>query len=143
MSPEMQAAVRAFERECPSGCSVLPQANPLYALITIDGWPRAVHYEFRDRADGRELYVEFHIEDPEYVGIKDTLMKTVTEIGEINGFRLSYFESRPWPHRKKWPSASLAVPKDPDGAVAAAAMRSLIAITRERLGSAIAMHSTL
>ncbi|GEM_PF-3789218 len=36
MSPEMQAAVRAFERECASECSVLSQANPLYALVITD-----------------------------------------------------------------------------------------------------------
>lgn len=65
MSPEMEAAVRVFRKICPEGCSVRPQANPIYTLVTVDGWPRAVHYEFRDRAGGRELYVEFHIEGTE------------------------------------------------------------------------------
>ena len=47
-----------------------PQSNPLYTLITVDGWPAKVHYEFRDNAESRELYVEFHIEDSQYEGIK-------------------------------------------------------------------------
>jgi hypothetical protein len=133
----MNAAIRAFESECPAGCSVRPQANPIYTLITLDGWPRAVHYEFRDRAGGHELYVEFHIEDPMYLQVKGALKTLVAEIGGINGFKLDYFESRPWPHRKKWPSASIAVPKDPDGATAASTMRGLIRATCEQLGLAL------
>lgn len=137
MSPKMKAAVHAFEGDCPQKCSVRPQANPIYTLITLDGWPRAVHYEFRDRAEGRDLYIEFHIEDPKYLYIKDTLRALVSEIKEINGFKIDYFESRPSPHRKKWPSASVATPKGPDGTIAAAAIRSPIAATRAPLGSAL------
>ena len=137
MSPEMKAAVDAFESDRPQKCSVRPQANPIYTLITLDGWPRAVHYEFRDRAEGRDLYVEFHIEDPKYLYIKDTLRTLVSEIEEFSGFKIDYFESRPSPHRKKWPSASVAVPKGPDGSMAATAMRSLIAATSGPLGSAL------
>lgn len=137
MSPEMEAAVQAFEIDCPHGCSVQRQANPIYILITVDGWPRAVHYEFRDRVGDREYYVEFHIEDPKYSPVKDTLKMIVADIGEINGLRLNYFESRLWPHRKKLPSASIAIPKNSDGAKAAAAMRSLIAATREPLTLAL------
>lgn len=133
----MKAAVMAFRNECPNGLSVRPQTNPLYTLITVDGWPGKVHYEFRDNAEGRELYVEFHIEDAQYVGLKETLKAIVAEVGEINGFKFEYFESRAWPNRKVRPSASIALPKDSDGRTAAATMRSLIEATRGPLGSAL------
>jgi len=143
MSPEMHAAVTAFKTECPMGVSVRPQSNPLYTLIAVDGWPEKVHYEFRDNAESRELYVEFHIEDSRYVGIKEALRAIVTEVGEINGFKFNYFESRTWPNRKTRPSASIAVPKDPDGRIAAATMRSLIEATRGPLGFALHQYAAL
>lgn len=143
MSPEMNAAVTAFKNKCPSGLSVRPQTNPLYTLITVDGWPGKVHYEFRDNAESRELYVEFHIEDSRYVGIKEALRAIVTEVGEINGFKFNYFESRTWPNRKTRPSATIAVPKDPDGRIAAATMRSLIEATRGPLGLALHQYAAL
>lgn len=141
MSPEMDAAVAAFKNGCPEGLSVRPQTNPLYTLITVDGWPGKVHYEFRDNVEGRDLYVEFHIEDSQYVGLKETLKAIVAEVVEINGFKFDYFESRAWPNRKIRPSASIAVPKDPDGRIAAATMRSLIEATRGPLGSALHQHA--
>jgi hypothetical protein len=141
MSPEMEAAVRTFENACPHDCAVRRQANPIYTLITVKGWPRAVHYEFRDRAGGRELYVELHIEDPKYVYISEALEAMVAEIGEIDGFKLHYFASRPSPHRKKWPSASIEVPKDPDGKIVATVMRKFIAATRKPLDVALDRRS--
>jgi len=137
MSPEMEAAVRVFEAECPQEYIVRRQVNPIYTLITVDGWPRAVHYEFRDRTDSRDLYVELHIEDPKYLYIKHALKTAATEIGAINGYKLDYFESRLPPHRKKWPSVSITVPKDPNGEIAAEVMRNFIAKTRELLGVAL------
>ena len=143
MSPEMHAAVTTFKNECPRGVSVRSQSNPLYTLITVDGWPWKVHYEFRDNAESRELYVEFHIEDSQYEGIKETLKAIVAKVGEINGFKFDYFESRSWPNRKTRPSASITVPKDPDGRIAAATMRSLIEATRGPLGLALHEYTAL
>jgi hypothetical protein len=85
MSPEMNAAVTAFKNKCPSGLSVRPQTNPLYTLITVDGWPGKVHYEFRDNAESRELYVELHIEDSQYEGIKETLKAIVAKVVKSTG----------------------------------------------------------
>lgn len=56
------------------------QAPPRYTLITVEGWSREEHYEFRDQADGREPYIEVHVEDPDYVDLKETLRTLVAEL---------------------------------------------------------------
>lgn len=131
MSPDMQAAVEAFKRELPYACTPRPQVDkPDYTLVTLDGWPRAVHYEFRDRAGSDFLYVEVHIEDPAYLCVKEALQKIAADTPTIETYALQYFDSRPWPNLKKWPSLSIAVPKDRDGEVVATVMRELIKKTR-------------
>lgn len=134
MSPEMNAAVTTFAAGLPPGCTLRPQqTRPIYTLVTVDGWPRDVHYEFRSRSGGRELYVEIHIEHPDYLAAAGVLRSIATEIPSIQGFPLEYFESRPWPHRKKWPSVSIALPVYTDGETASSVMNSLISMTRDRL----------
>lgn len=139
MSPDMQAAVQAFERELPYTCTSHPQIDkPDYTLVTVDGWPRAVHYEFRDRAGSEVLYVEVHIENPAYLYVKEALQKIAEDTPMIETFPLQYFDSRPRPNFKKWPSLSIAVPKDGDGKVVAAVMRELIKRSRASIEAVLA-----
>jgi hypothetical protein len=139
MSPQMRSAIDQFCLVLPSGCTLRPQeTRPIYTLVTIDGWPRDVHYEFRTRNEGKELYVEIHIENRKYLFLRDVLESVVTELPTVQNFSLEYFEARPWPHRKKWPSASIALPPHVDGTTAAFVMQELIAATRGTLGRALA-----
>lgn len=139
MSPDMSAAVDVFSKRLPSQCLIRHQADkPIYTLITVDNWPPAVHYEFRDQKNSADLYIEIHVEDPQFLFVKEVFKSFAAETRHIVGFELSYFESRPWPHRKKWPSLSVAVPKDGQGEVAASVMSALIAATRPQLDKVLA-----
>ena len=141
MSPQMRSVIDQFYLVLPSGCTLRPQeTRPIYTLITIDGWPRDVHYEFRTRNESGELYVEIHIENRKYLFLKDVLESVVTVLPTVQNFSLEYFEERLWPHRKKWPSVSITLPPYVEGNTAALVMRELIATTRATIGCVLAEH---
>lgn len=136
MSSTMRAAALAFENNSPAGCKLDPKRDKLiYTLVKIEGWPYAVHYEFRSE-DG-QLCIELHIEHRKFSHLGDTFRLCATELQTIQGYPLEYHHRREGRHRKVWPSLSIRLPSEADGNVAASVMRDLIARTRPQIDRAL------
>lgn len=98
-SIEMRKAVEAFRYLPINGWKVEPQSNkPIYTLVRIDGWPRAVHYEFRfSKQEG--LFVELHIEDRQYDFLGEVLACCRNATSAVCGREIEYYAARSAPPR--------------------------------------------
>lgn len=134
---EMRAAVEAFRVLPANGWEVeLQPDKPIYTLVRIKDWPRAVHYEFRsNKQEG--LFVELHIEDRQYEYLKEVLMRCRDAISAVCGRKIEYYAARSAPNRKTLPSLSIRLGHGVDGNDAAEIMAAFIAATRADIASQI------
>lgn len=137
VSIEMQQAVEAFRRLPSDRWSIEPQPNkPIYTLVKIITWPRAVHYEFRySQQEG--LFVELHAEERQYRYLDEVMVRCRDTVLAVRGRKIEFFHSRPAPNRKVLPSLSIHLGHEIDGTESAQIMATFIAATREKIGRSI------
>lgn len=136
---EIELVLSDFERIKPCCCTVdLKADRPIYALVKIDSWPAAVHYEFRlNKSSG--LFVELHVEHKKFSSLGTVLESFQRSSGEIGVHPIKYLAGveNPRQDQKRWPSLSIAVPNAASSMDAAKMMCELIEVTRSDISNAL------
>jgi hypothetical protein len=134
---EMENAIAEFEKIKPVDCTIDHKADkPIYTLVKVDGWPYAVHYEFRF-SQKAGLFIELHAESKKYAEIAAAIQACQVLAPHIEGYLVEYRPSRSYPHPKKWPSLSISLGPQVSGYVAAQAMLKFIIATRATIARAL------
>lgn len=135
---EIKAAISEFQKAAIEGCSI--DAKPrkdIYAQVRIDGWPTAVHYEFR-YAQKTGLYVELHAEHKRYAFLSSTFSSCAESTPAIEAYPVRFSEGTlsPGDNQKRWPSLSISLGLNVDGRVSASVMTKFITSTRLAVSNA-------